>query len=318
MEEFSRDLSPEQIARLLPLQLESPPAAAPLVIDAALVRHWSEAFEDAAALDGVSVPLGAILSTFALPYRWPAGTGERNLHFEVKEILGYPSAIISQIEVEQPGSAHIGDGLQISQRLLSVSARRQSRLGSGRFWTFERLYRRGDGELVALQRMTAFGYGEPPVDAPGRGAVQPLVEQRIGSIAGVAAAVPKEEIVVGTVLPELCVPVTLLRCLYVASASRDFGPQHCDAEYAAETRAGKVFVSSPFLIGMVGRHLTDWAGPRVKIARLTLALDRSIHVGDEMRIGGRVTVVRAEQIELEITISVGTEVAVRGTASLRV
>src|SRR5262249_55680748 len=104
--------------------------------------------------------------------------------------------------------------------------------------------------------------------------------------------------------------ITQLRCVYVASASRDFSPQHVDPVYARErARADDVFVSTPFVIGMVSRFLSDWGGPHTAVRRLTLSMQKNICAGDDMILSGTVTAKRhtAQSSAIEVTVTISTD-----------
>ena len=61
----------------------------------------------------------------------------------------------------------VGDRVSVSQRLVSISPWKKTRVGEGHFWTMDRLYRNQNGELVLRERMTAFGYGRAATPAAG-------------------------------------------------------------------------------------------------------------------------------------------------------
>ena len=191
-----------------------------------------------------------------------------------------------------------GDTVSVSQRLASLSPRKKTKLGEGHFWTMERLYRNQRGELVARERITAFGYGrDGGPDEDGRkaqGGWSPAVEEAIqGDRTGYEPPRPRElfweEVAEGQELPELVMPITLTRCAYLASATRDFSPQHSNRDYAQErSKAKDVFVNTPFNMGMVSRLLTDWAGPRSSVRRMKVEMRGNVCAGDDMILTGRV------------------------------
>lgn len=312
------ELSFEQRERLLELSRESTRQIAPLVVDRYLLRHWCEAFEDhnpaylndeaARALGhaGAIAPLGAVVSTFAQAFRWPPAAAEGHVHFAVKDALRVANAIVSAVEVEQHAALTIGDRLSITQRLLSVSARKQTRLGEGYFWVTARHFRNQRDELVVSLQTTAFGYGEQSAaDGAPAGRHAP-VEQALGEIVACDRTfVGWQDILPGRKIGAMIVPVTQLRAVYIASATRDFSPQHVDPAWARE-RAGAadVFVSTPFVIGMVCRYLTDWAGPRALVRRVAIAMGRSICAGEEMKIEGRVAAKHELRQEVDVDIAI--------------
>jgi len=208
----------------------------------------------------------------------------------------------------------VGDRVSVSQRLVSVSAWKRTRLGEGHFWTMERLYRNQRGELVARERLTAFGYGREAsarteAGDPGPG-WSPAVEEAIrGDLTGHQPLAPAdrywEDVSEGEELPELVMPITLTRCAYLASATRDFSPQHSNRDYAQERSKTKdVFVNTPFNLGMVSRFLTDWGGPKSSVRRMKIEMRRNVCAGDDMIITGRVARSYVEDGEHRVDIDV--------------
>ena len=193
----------------------------------------------------------------------------------------------------------VGDRVSVSQRLVSISPWKKTRLGEGHFWTMDRLYRNQDGELVLRERMTAFGYGREaaaPAAAGGSGGGwSPAVEEVIrgardrlsaGAASATASGRTWHE---GEELPRLVMPITFTRCVYLASATRDFSPQHSNRDYAQQRSKTKdVFVNTPFNLGMISRFLTDWGGPRSTVRRMQMAMRDNVCAGDDMIITGRV------------------------------
>ena len=55
-------------------------------------------------------------------------------------------------------------------------------------------------------------------------------------------------------------PITVTRCVLMASASRKFAPQHHNRDYAQQhVGAPDCFSGTHFNIGLLSRFLTDWA-----------------------------------------------------------
>ena len=325
-------LSEDTKARLLALTDESPAEPAPLAVDEYLIRHWCETLEDGNPLyldrdyarsrgfDDLVAPPGSIMTTFALPFRWPWPPSDReparHIHYDVKELLDLPVGIIQDITIETGVPLQVGDRVSVSQRLVSISPWKKTRLGEGHFWTMDRLYRNQNGELVLRERMSAFGYGRTatPVGAEGAGGGwSPAVEEMIqGERSGYRPVPPRmlcfEDVAEGDDLPPLTMPMTLTRCVYLASATRDFSPQHSNRDYARERSKTKdVFVNTPFNLGMISRFLTDWAGPTAVVRRIQMAMRSNVCAGDDMILTGRVTeksLVDGEpRIEVEVVIS---------------
>lgn len=307
---------PEEAQRkLAALATESPPEPGPVEVSEYLIRHWCETLEDGNPLylddayaraqgrRSVVAPVGSIMTTLSMPLRWPWPPGHReparHIHYDVKDLLNLPVGIITSIEVEPHAVVEVGDRVSVSQRLVSISPWKTTRLGEGHFWTMERLYRNQHGELVLRECMTAFGYGRerdaPPTGAGSGGGWSPVVEEALqGAKTGYRPPAFRdrfwEDVREGEALPTLVMPVTFTRCVYLASATRDFSPQHSNRDYAQQRSKTKdVFVNTPFTLGIVSRFLTDWAGPRSAVRRLSLSMRGNVCAGDDMIVNGTVT-----------------------------
>lgn len=347
-------LSDDVKRRLEALTEESTPEPAPLEVNEYLIRHWCETFEDgnplyldadyarSRGLRGVVAPLGSLMMTFAMPFRWPwpppEGEPVQNIHFEIKDLLELPVGIVTKTEIESGVPLQVGDRLMMSQRLVSISPWKKTRLGEGHFWTMEKIYRNQSGELVMRYRNTAFGYGrdaapgarsgDAPRDRAASGGWSPAIEEAIqGERSGYARPAYRdrlwEEVREGEELPQLVMPITVTRCVYLASATRDFSPHHSNRDYAQQRSGTKdVFVNTPFNIGMVGRFLTDWGGPGATVRRMEIAMRGNVCAGDDMVLTG--TVVRKYReggehlVDIDVTISTqdGVSVPCKGTVAL--
>lgn len=337
--EYVPEYLPEESKRqLLAWAKESAPEPAPLVVDEYLIRHWCETLEDgnplyldesyarARGFPSVVAPPGSVMTTFAMHFRWPWPPGDRepvrHIHYYIKELLALPVGIITAIEVENHRPLLVGDRVSVSQRLVSISPWKKTRLGEGHFWTMDRLYRNQHRDLVLRERMTAFGYGREqgafPRSAPSHPASagwSPAVEEVLqGEKTGYRPPAYRdrywEDIDEGEELPRLYMPITFTRCVYLASATRDFSPQHSNREYAQQrSRARDVFVNTPFNLGMFSRFLTDWGGPKSIVRRINMAMRGNVCAGDDMVITGKVTrkYVEAGELRIDLDLTMSTQ-----------
>ncbi|MEX1255371.1 MAG: MaoC family dehydratase N-terminal domain-containing protein [Dehalococcoidia bacterium] len=339
-------LTDEVKQQLLALSKESAPQPAPLEVNESLIRHWCETMEDGNPLyldeafarsqgfTGLVAPPGSVMTAFTTPYRWPwppqDGPPARHIHYPVKELLNLPVGIITEVELETFLPLVIADRVSVSQRLVSISPWRRTRLGEGHFWTMERLYRNQRGELVARESLTAFGYGREDGPAPTKpsdaAGWSPAVEEAIrGDDTGYQPPAVNErvweDVREGEDLPRLVMPITMTRCVYLASATRDFSPQHSNPEYARQRSKTKdVFVNTPFNLGMVSRFLTDWGGPRSSVRRMKIQMRQNVCAGDDMIITGKVVKkyedAGEKRVDLEIVIATQDGPATPCTATL--
>ena len=102
------------------------------------------------------------LSLWMRPHWWtPGAPGERlalQVHFDMKERLGLPEAIISENTIVFHEPVRAGDVISHAQVLRSVSEPKTTKLGTGRFWVVDVEYRNQRDELVGVESYSAFGY----------------------------------------------------------------------------------------------------------------------------------------------------------------
>lgn len=122
--------------------------------------YWDEAV--AADVTGGPTAPPTMLSVWFRPHRWAPGRPEEGLalqvHFDLKERLGLPEAIISDNTIVFHEPARIGDRLRTHQILRSVSDEKTTKLGTGRFWVIDVECFNPRGELVGVDSYTGFGY----------------------------------------------------------------------------------------------------------------------------------------------------------------
>ena len=116
----------------------------------------------------------------------------------------------------------------------------------------------------------------------------------------------RADVHVGDELPQRDVPITATLVVAGALASRDFQDVHHDSEIAKRSGAKDVFMNILTTGGIVGRFITDWAGPETFIKKVSIRLGVPNYPHDTMRLTGRVQAVEQDHIE----------VAVRGSNSL--
>ncbi len=107
----------------------------------------------------------------------------------------------------------------------------------------------------------------------------------------------------GEALPELDVPLTATLIVGGALASRDFTPVHHDRAAAQAQGMGDVFMNILTTNGLVGRYVTDWAGPDAIVKGVAIKLGGPNLPGDTMRLTGSVTGVDGGSGEVEVTVS---------------
>jgi acyl dehydratase len=118
--------------------------------------------EVAEALTAGPIAPPSMVSVWFRPHHWAPGRSEVALplqvHFDLKELLDLPEAVMTDNTIEFHAPVRMGDVLRTHQVLRSVSDEKTTKLGTGRFWVIDVVYANQDGELVAVESYTGFGY----------------------------------------------------------------------------------------------------------------------------------------------------------------
>ena len=121
---------------------------------------WDEATA-AEITDGPIAP-PTMLSVWFRVHRWTPWRHEEGLslqvHFDLKEKLGLPEAIIADNTMTFYEPVRPGDILRTHQILRSISGEKTTKLGTGRFWNFDVETFNQRDELVGVDTYTSFGY----------------------------------------------------------------------------------------------------------------------------------------------------------------
>jgi acyl dehydratase len=322
-------LSQEARRRVLELTKESPPVTT-IECTESLIRHWCEATEDGNPLyldadfarsqgfAGIVAP-PAINTTMSIPYRWPhEPTTEQgtSVHYELKRLLNLPVGVVVDIETEYFRFIELGDRLSISHRLASMSPPKKTRMGAGYFWVFESTARNQRGQLVSRSQMTMFATNPDgrPVDANDSPAGLSRATEEELDVERCSHLPPNQlywdEVAEGDVLPTLCMPITVTRCVYLASATRDFSPHHSNRDYAQRSVGARdMFLNTPFNTGMLSRFATEWGGPLSRLRKVKLSMRENICAGDDMVIDGCITRRHSEGEDhlVDLAIQVSTQ-----------
>ncbi len=121
-------------------------------------------WDDAVAADLTDGPIAppTMISVWFRPHLWAPGRTKQaqplQVHFDLKEALGLPEAVMSDNEIIFYEPVRPGDRLKTRQILHSVSDPKTTKLGTGRFWVIEVQYLNQNEELVAKEMYTGFGY----------------------------------------------------------------------------------------------------------------------------------------------------------------
>lgn len=131
----------------------------------AAVENGNPIFWDDAVAEEVTggpIAMPSMVSAWFRPHHWSPGRSEPavplQVHFDLKDKLGLPEAVMSDNTITFHEPVRMGDRLTTLQRLRSVSPEKQTKLGTGRFWVIDVESRNQRGELVAVESYTGFGY----------------------------------------------------------------------------------------------------------------------------------------------------------------
>ena len=108
------------------------------------------------------------------------------------------------------------------------------------------------------------------------------------------------DVKVGYALPELAIPITTSLVVGGALVSRDFTPVHHDRSAAQAAGLQDVFMNILTTNGLVGRYITDWAGPNATLRNLAIKLGAPNLPGDTVTFSGTVATVDAGEVTIEV------------------
>ncbi len=108
------------------------------------------------------------------------------------------------------------------------------------------------------------------------------------------------DVSVGDDLPPLPIPITTSLVVGGALASRDFTPVHHDRAAAQAAGLQDVFMNILTTNGLVGRYVTDWAGPDAVVRKLAIKLGTPNLPGDTMTFTGKVASVEDDEVTVEV------------------
>lgn len=126
----------------------------------------------------------------------------------------------------------------------------------------------------------------------------------------------RSKIQVGDKLPELQIPITALQIVSGAIATQDFENVHHDKAAAQAAGTPDIFMNILTTNGLVGRYLTDWAGPTSRLKRIQLRLGAPNFPGDTMIMSGKVSSAIDDTVEVEFKGKNGIGNHVTGRAKL--
>lgn len=123
---------------------------------------------------------------------------------------------------------------------------------------------------------------------------------------------------VGTKLPELSIYGDPTFIVSTAIATRDYQDVHHDRDKAQAKGSKDIFVNILTDTGLVGRYVTDWAGPNAIIKSIKLRLGVPWYAYDTITFRGEVTAVDGELVTLKVvgSNSLGDHVIATSTLTM--
>jgi 3-oxo-4,17-pregnadiene-20-carboxyl-CoA hydratase beta subunit len=109
-----------------------------------------------------------------------------------------------------------------------------------------------------------------------------------------------DHVAIGDELPPLTIALTRSLIVATAIASRDYQEVHHDPELARERGSKDIFMNILSTNGLIGRFITDWAGPDALIKKVAIRLGVPNYPGDTMVVTGTVTSKDAGQVEVAV------------------
>jgi len=97
-----------------------------------------------------------------------------------------------------------------------------------------------------------------------------------------------DDVQVGDEIPALEIPLTRTLIVATAIASRDYQDVHHDPALAHEKGSQDIFMNILTTNGLVGRYITDWAGPNTALKSVKIRLGAPNYPGDTMVLTGSV------------------------------
>jgi acyl dehydratase len=128
------------------------------------------------------------------------------------------------------------------------------------------------------------------------------------------------DVSVGEEMPPLGIDITTRLIVAAAIASRDYQDVHHDKPGAQALGSPDIFMNILTTNGLVGRYVTDWAGPEALLRSVKIKLGVPNYPGDRMELRGRVAAMREEGeervIEIEVAGKNGLGFHVTGTVTV--
>lgn len=111
----------------------------------------------------------------------------------------------------------------------------------------------------------------------------------------------------GSTLPVLSFPVTYTTMALDVAGTRDLYPPHHDPDAAQAQGAKTIFLNTMWYQALIGRYVTDWAGPNSFLRRLSVEMRANCGPGDVLSVTGKVKGTRRDEQDrllVDVTVSI--------------
>lgn len=105
---------------------------------------------------------------------------------------------------------------------------------------------------------------------------------------------------VGDTIPPLPLPLDRSFIVATAIATRDYQDVHHDPTLAQQKGSKDIFMNILTTNGLIGRYVTDWAGPDAVIKKVAIRLGAPNYPGDTMTLTGTVSKKDGDTVEIAI------------------
>jgi acyl dehydratase len=290
----------------------APPRRAPMAVDAGLIRNWCLALGDSLPIYSdpefaAQTRWGGIIAPPTMLQAWTLHDrreiqpppGPDHAEAELMALIadeGYIGVVATNCEQTYLRALRPGDRLTSQATITDIAGPKRTGLGEGFFVTTETEYRDEQGELVGTMLFRALRYraaerdaGAPPLPTAWELTANPteVVGRSMGPVTTETRRVA--DVSVGDELPQLEIPLTPTLIISGALASNDFNVLHHDRDRAQAAGAPDIFMNILTTNGLVGRYVTEWAGPEASLERVAIRLGAPNYPYDTFRLSGQVT-----------------------------
>lgn len=109
-----------------------------------------------------------------------------------------------------------------------------------------------------------------------------------------------DQVSVGDALPTEAIELTRSLIVAGALATRDYEDVHHDPAQAVRRGTPDTYMSINNTNGLVGRYVTDWAGPAARMVRLSTRLGVPNFPGDTMTFTGEVVSIEGDVVTVAV------------------